>query len=165
MSVLIIALPRTGSTSLLYKIAEENNFKPLFEPFDNSGRVKYVRENGIVVKTIICHHPNNSKLAKEFDKVILLSRKNLLECAESHAYQVHFSKKKGYNSNHSYYYEEAPEDVFKLCYSNILKWDYEMNELSAKLSIPITYYEDLYDPEDKHRLRRGDRNKSSKKLI
>lgn len=165
MRVLIIALPRTGSTSLLYKIAKENNLKPLFEPFDNSDRSKYAMEKGIVVKTIICHHPNNSKLAKEFDEVILLSRKNLLECAESHAYQVYFSKTKSYNSNFPYLYEKAPEDVFKLCYSNILKWNYEINQLSVKLNIPVTYYEDLYNPEDERRLRKGDRNKSGKKLI
>ena len=62
-------------------------------------------------------------------------------------------------------YEKAPEDVFKLCYSNILKWNYEINQLSVKLNIPVTYYEDLYNPEDERRLRKGDRNKSGKKLI
>jgi hypothetical protein len=92
MSILIIALPRTGSTSLLNKLSKERGLKPLFEPFDNTGRFKYNNEKNVVLKTIICHHPNNIELCKEFDEIILLSRKNLLECAESHAYQTHFSK-------------------------------------------------------------------------
>ena len=155
MSILIIALPRTGSTSLLYKLAKENGFNPLFEPFDNSGRVQYNGETNIVLKTIICHHTNNFQLSKGFDEVILLSRKNILECAESHAYQTYFSKTKNYNSNNPYYYEEVPSEVFKLCYNDILKWNIELEELAKKLNISITYYEDLYDPANENRLRKG----------
>jgi len=155
MSILIIALPRTGSTSLLYKLAKENQFKPLFEPFDNSGRIQYNGEKNVVVKTIICHHPNNFELTKEFDKVILLSRKNILECAESHAYQTYFSKTKNYNSNNPYYYEEVPSNIFQLCYDDILKWNIELEELAKKLNIQITYYEDIYDPTNENRLRKG----------
>ena len=158
MSILIIALPRTGSTSLLYKIAKEKQMKPLFEPFDNSGRVQYYKESNNVVKTIICHHPNNSKLSKDFDEVILLSRKNLIECAESHAYQTYFSKTKNYNSNNSYLYEDIPSDIFKLCYNDIIKWNNDLQKLSFELNIPITFYEDLYNPTDKNRLRKGNRN-------
>ena len=92
MSVLIIALPRTGSTSLLNKIADEKGFKPLFEPFDGTGRVIYNKEKDVVVKTIICHHPNNLELSQEFDEVILLTRRNIKECVESHAFQTYYSK-------------------------------------------------------------------------
>jgi hypothetical protein len=165
MSVLIIALPRTGSTSLLYKIAKERNFKPLFEPFDNTGRVKYSNEKDSVVKTIICHHSNNLGLAKKFDEIILLSRKNLLECAESHAYQTYFSKVKNYNSNDPYYYEEVPKELFELCYNDILKWNADLSELSVNLNTPITYYEDLYNPLDKDRLRKGKRDEIRMKLF
>ncbi len=111
MRILIISLPRTGSTSLLYKLAKDKNLKPLFEPFDGSNRVKYNGEDNVVVKTIISHHSNNIKLSEEFDQVILLSRKNLLECAESHAYQTYFSKVKNYNSNNEYYYEDVVDSV------------------------------------------------------
>jgi len=164
MSILIIALPRTGSTSLLYKLAKKNNLNPLFEPFDNTGRVNYNGEKNIVLKTIICHHPNNFELSKGFDEVILLSRKNILECAESHAYQTYFSKTKNYNSNNEYYYEEVPSKIFQLCYNDIIKWNEELNELSLKLNIPITYYEDLYDLNDKNRLRKGNKG-DIKKLL
>jgi hypothetical protein len=165
MSILIIALPRTGSTSLLYKLAKENGLTSLFEPFDNSGRVKYNGEKNTIVKTIICHHPNNFELSDEFNKVILLSRKNLLECAESHAYQTYFSKTKNYNSNNQYYYEDVPSDIFELCYNDIIKWNDELNELSHKLNIPITYYEDIYDINHPDRLRKGNRDNTNNKLL
>jgi hypothetical protein len=165
MRILIIALPRTGSTSLLNKLAKENKLTPLFEPFDGSERTKYNNEDNVVVKTIICHHPNNLELSKEFDEVLLLSRKNLLECAESHSYQTYFSKKKNYNSNDPYFYEEVPSEVFDLCYNDIIKWNDEINELSFKLNIPVIYYEDLYDSKDEGRLRKGNRKKIGNKLI
>ena len=66
MSILIIALPRTGSTSLLYRLAKEKGLKPLFEPFDGSNRVSYNNEKDVVVKTIICHHNDNLELTKQF---------------------------------------------------------------------------------------------------
>jgi hypothetical protein len=164
MSILIIALPRTGSTSLLHKLAKENGLTPLFEPFDGSGRVQYNGEKNVILKTIICHHPNNFQLSKEFDRVILLSRKNILECAESHAYQTYFSKTKNYNSNNPYYYEEVPSDIFELCYNDILKWNNDLNELAFKLNIPITYYEDIYDRTHSDRLRKGSRSNIEKLL-
>jgi len=157
MSILIIALPRTGSTSLLYKLAKENGFKPLYEPFDNTGRFIYNGEKNVVVKTIICHHPNNFELSKEFDSVILLSRKNVLENAQSHSYSTYFSRTKNYNSNKQYYYEDTPTHIFELCYNNIIKWNEDLKELSNKLNIPITYYEDIYDSNDINRLRKGNR--------
>ena len=164
MSILIISLPRTGSTSLLYKLAKENEFKPLFEPFDGTDRVQYNGEKNVVLKTIICHHPNNFELSNEFDEIILLSRKNILECAESHAYQTYFSKTKNYNSHTQYFYDEVPPNIFELCYNDIIKWNTDLNELSTKLNISITYYEDIYDTNHPNRLRKG--NKSNiKKLL
>jgi len=165
MSILIIALPRTGSTSLLHKLAKENGLTPLFEPFDGSGRVQYNGEKNVIVKTIICHHPNNFELSKEFDSVILLSRKNVLENAQSHSYSTYFSRTKNYNSNKQYYYEDTPTHVFELCYNNIIKWNEDLKELSTKLNIPITYYEDIYDPTDSNRLRKGNRDNNNNKLI
>ena len=165
MSVLIISLPRTGSTSLLHKIAKEKNLKPLFEPFDGTGRIEYNGERDVVVKTIICHHNDNLKLSKKFDEVILLTRRNVKECTESHAYQTYFSKKKNYNSNTPYVYEEVPSEIYELCYNDIIKWNKEIDELSTKLNVPITYYEDIFDFNNEGRLRKGNRDKTIKKLI
>ena len=165
MSVLIISLPRTGSTSLLYKLASEKGLTPLFEPFDGSNRVKYNGESNVVVKTIISHHSNNLKLSKEFDEVVLLSRRNLLECVESHAYQTYFSKVKNYNSNNPYYYENVIDSVFKVCYDDIIKWNTELNILSEKINVPISYYEDIFDVNSNDRLRKGNKSDYKNKLI
>jgi hypothetical protein len=165
MSVLIISLPRTGSTSLLHKIAKEKNLKPLFEPFDGTGRVEYNGEKNVVVKTIICHHNDNIQLSKNFDEVILLTRRNVKECVESHAYQTYFSKIKNYDSNKPYVYEEIPTDIFELCHNDIIKWNKELSDLSTKLNTSITYYEDIFDFNSEQRLRKGDRDKTIKKLI
>ena len=165
MSVLIISLPRAGSTSLLYKIATEKMLIPIFEPFDGTNRVKYNNQSNIVVKTIVPHYKDNLKLSEEFDEIILLSRRNLLECIESHAYQTYFSKVKNYNSNNQYYYEDVPKDVFEMCYNDILKWNTELIELSDALNIPITYYEDIYDVYSKDRLRLGNKDNLKKTII
>lgn len=164
MRILIISLPRTGSTSLLNKIAKERNLKAYFEPFDGTNRVLYNGEDNSIVKTIICHHPNNLELAKGFDEVILLSRKNLKELIESHSYQTYFSKR-GYNSNSQYVYKTPPQDVINLCTSDILNWNEEINYLSDITKIPITYYEDIYNPNDSKRLRKGNLDDYEKKLI
>ena len=165
MSILIISLPRTGSTSLLYKLANERGLIPLFEPFDGTNRFRYNGENNVIVKTIVPQHIDNLKLSEEFDEVILLSRRNLLECAESHTYQTYFSKTKNYNSNTQYYYEDVPNDIFEMCYIDIIKWDSELIELSTALNSPITYYEDIYDISSKDRLRLGNKNNLKKSLI
>jgi len=163
MSILIIALPRTGSTSLLNKLAKENNYKALFEPFNGERSEKYNGGKNVVIKTIICNHSNNFELSKGFDSIILLSRRNILEHVESHAYHTYFSKKRNYNSNHPYVYEEVPSEVFELCYNDIVKWNKDLNELSSKLNIPITYYEDIYDINSDEKLRKG--NKTTYKSI
>ena len=152
MKILIISLPRTGSTSLLYKIAKDRNLKPFFEPFDGINRVIYNNENNSVVKTIISHHSNNLELINRFDEVILLNRRNLKELIESHSYQTYFSKT-GYNSNNPYVYKQPPQEIINLCTSDILNWNEEINYISDVTKIPIIYYEDIFDNNSKDRLR------------
>ncbi len=165
MRILIIAVPRSGSTSLLNNIAKERNLIPFFEPFDGTDRIKFNNEDNVIVKTIVPHHKDNLSLCDQFDEVILLSRKNVLECVESHAYHTYFSKRKNYDSNSPYLYEEMPLDIFNLCYSDILKWNRELKQISIIKNIPITYYEDIFDHNSEDRLRKGDKIKNTNKLI
>jgi hypothetical protein len=172
MRILIISLPRTGSTSLLHSIANSKKLKPLFEPFDGTNRVTYEDEmSNIVLKTIVdVQRPENCddylnwiiKFSKSFDEIILLSRKDLKACAESHAYSVH-NRKNGFTSTDSYLWEPTPVD--ELCYNNIIKWNSVLNTLSNVFNIPITYYEDLYNPNDIGRLRKGNRDEFGKSII
>jgi hypothetical protein len=172
MRILIISLPRTGSTSLLRDICNSKKLKEVFEPFDGTNRFAYNDGmDNIVVKTIVLFQKPSDVLdynewilefSKKFDEVILLSRKNLIECAESHAYAV-FNRKKGFTSEMQYIWEETPN--FDKCYSDIIKWDTTLKMISTKLDIPITYYEDIYDLNSDGRLRKGNRSAYTQSLI
>ncbi len=172
MKILIISLPRTGSTNLMQNLAKKNKLKPLFEPFDGSARENYHEKmDNIVLKTIVEQQPDLDigylefikDLIGKFDKVILLSRKNLQECAESHAYFVHNRGKKGFTSATEYFWEPTPVD--DLCLKNIIKWNDILQEISETYKIPITYYEDLYDTKSFKRLRKGNKNDIKKNII
>lgn len=165
MKILIISLPRTGSTSLLYKLSNEKNLTPIFEPFDGTNRIIYNNEDDCVVKTIICHHPNNLELIKNFDEIILLNRRNLTDLIESHSYHTYFSKVNGYNSNNPYVYKKPPDEIYNLCVSDVLNWNEEMKHLSEIINVPIVYYEDLFNQTEKGRLRIGKKEDFVKKLI
>ncbi len=174
MKVLIIALARTGSSNLLFKLAEKNNLKPIFEPFrgeieneyfDGINRWVYNEsEDNIVVKTIIHHHRDNLKLAEKFDKVILLSRRDLKQCAESTIY--HFKNRtEGFKSWMEYYYEGISDEELQECLEFVKENHNQLVALSEKLGVPITYYEDLYDLNSPKRLRKFSKNEISKNKI
>lgn len=153
MKILIIALPRTGSTSLLYKLAKDTKLKPIFEPFDGSGREIYNNnDDNVIVKTIVPHHTNNLQLINEFNQIILLNRRNFAEHLESHSYQTYF-KNFGYNSNNKYIYKKPPTEIIDICKNDLTKWSDELKYISEKININISYYEDLFDSKSKERLR------------
>jgi hypothetical protein len=161
MRVLIIALPRTGSTSLLYNISKERDLRPIFEPFDWSGRFLYNDDmDNVVVKTIIYQHPNNIELSKKFDEVILLNRRNFNDHLESYSYLYH-NKPLGYHSAKPYRYISPPADVIKEAEKLLIKMSENLKYLSDTLNIPIQYYEDLFNPESEGRLRLDLSNKKS----
>lgn len=154
MKILIISLPRTGSSNLLYSLGEKRNLKPIFEPFDGTNRHVYnSTDDDVIVKTIISHHENNLDLCKEFNEIILLTRKDLVACSESYAYFVKNLRKK-FQSYYEYFYEDVSETEFNETYELIKKYDEEISLLSTQLNVPLTYYEDLYDPNSEDRLRK-----------
>jgi hypothetical protein len=170
MKILIISLPRTGSSNLLFDIAKEKNLKPIFEPFselkknDNINRTYDASEDDIIVKTIINQHNNNIELAKEFDEVILLSRKDLRACAESFAYFVK-NKSKGFGSWFPYVYGGITSDEIELALKQIISYHFKLQDISEKLNVPIRYYEDIYDVLSSERLRKFDIKEISKKIL
>jgi hypothetical protein len=129
--------------------------------------IKYnLNENNIVVKTMIYHIPpfsNNIingyiEFSKTFNKIILLSRKNLKECAESWAYlQQH--NHKGFDSTKQYVWE-TPDNLDKH-YEDILNWNNLLLKISKVLNINISYYEDIFDVNSIDRYRKN-LNKSNK---
>ena len=174
MSILIIALPRTGSSELGRRLSINNKFKYEFEPFNPiAGLPPLTNFKNIVLKTIIFQLPHYIKeenrinwlieLKKEFDEVILLSRKNLINCAESWSYLNYKKQQNGFESNQPYLWEKTPN--YEIALENIIKWNKELAFVSNELNIPITYYEDLYDVNDTNRLRKGNREDYKRKLL
>jgi len=172
MSILIIALPRTGSSELGRRLSTYNKFKYEFEPFNPSvGLPPLTDFKKIVLKTIIFHLPyyvNEEnrinwliELTKNFGEVVLLSRKNLIDCAESWSYLIH--KEKSFKSNQPYLWEKTPN--YDKEYGNIIKWNEELTFISNELKIPITYYEDIYNSNENGKLRKGNLNDYEKKII
>jgi hypothetical protein len=169
MKVLIISLPRTGSSTLLFKLAEERNLKPIYEPFhDGTNQFKEWKynpnEDNIIVKTIINQHQNNLDLVKEFDEVILLSRRDLKECAESYAYFM-VNVRDGFQSWQEYYYDNITESDYMYALNLISKMNEDIQIISNELNIPITYYEDLFDIESEERLRKYSTKEVKKKKM
>jgi hypothetical protein len=174
MSILIIALPRTGSSELIRRLSAKHKAENVFEPFNPSvGLPPLTNFKNIVLKTIIFHLPYYVKeenrinwlieLTKNFDEVILLSRKNLTDCAESWSYLMHKEKQKSFKSNQAYLWEKTPN--YNEEYLNIIKWNEELKFISTELNIPITYYEDIYDVNDSGKLRKGNLINYEKKII
>jgi hypothetical protein len=174
MNILIISLPRTGSTELGKDISIKHKLKYECEPFNGVNKLlNHSYLNNIVLKTILFHLPsyvNESnrinwliELSKNFNEVILLSRRNLIECAESWAYLQYNEKQKSFKADEPYLWERTPN--FDEEFDFIQKCNDELVYISQKLNIPITYYEDIYNENDSNKLRKGNRFDYSKNII
>ena len=170
MKVLIISLPRCGSTALMHKISDELDLVPYMEPF--SAEIKnqppydfWNDKQNVVVKTLIGQPRLDNlvsfytKFSKNFDEVILLSRRDLVAAAESYAY-LKWNLSNGFMLDDEYQWEETPNlsEIYQL----ITKLDDDIIKLSKILNLKVSYYEDLYDLNSSKRLRK---NKRVKPLI
>jgi hypothetical protein len=172
MRILIISLPRTGSTSFAKKLAEQYGLSLVFEPFAPNAKLlnifknfesDYTKDN-VVVKTLVNDMHDVDWLvnfSKEFDEVYLLSRRNLKECIESWAYLNYKRSEIGFDFETEYYWERTPN--YEEYENQILKWNEKLKEVSKELNKSIIYYEDIFDS-TKNRLRKGDK-KFNKKII
>jgi len=147
----IVAMHRTGSTSLLKGFRGIFRTRYLGEPWNLRvhDEHKYKDPKTVIghdlLKTLIMQLPPGetdiikfySDFVKHYDNVIILSRKNRKAIAESWGLAERTN-----NWNYSYYLEENHNlDI------DLTPIDYYCNkleELSEKLQIPITWYEDLY---------------------
>ena len=156
MKILILALARSGSTSLLKRISEEQKLNSIGEPFNNiNGNLEKYKDydwkntNDICVKTHINHKDVTFYLEfiKFFDEVILLSRKDLNACAESLSYANYFQ-----NFTEKYEWINTPNlnQNIKL----VKEFDEELKKLSKLTNIKISYYEDLFNTESEDKLRK-----------
>ena len=153
MKILIIAIPRSGSTTLLKTISSMLKLKRMGEPF-NEGFARnvnwnYKPENNVVVKSLInIIVPNHNTInfykeySKLFDKTIILSRKNTQEAAESYAFQMWTPTNIPNKWHHKYNYNHLG-DIDKWV-EFMIKNTSDLEILSKELNIEIDWYEDLY---------------------
>ena len=147
----IVAMHRTGSTSLLKGFRGIFKMRYLGEPWNLRVHDEYKYKDPKTVighdllKTLIMQLPPGetdiikfySDFVKHYDKVIILSRKNRKAIAESWGLA-----EKTNNWNFSYYLEENHNLNIDL--TPVDYYCDKLEELSQKLKIPITWYEDLY---------------------
>jgi len=140
MKVIIICLPRTGSTNLLHSLGRLLNLKTYNEPFEE----KYQGENyefnqSHIIKTMI----NDLKLKPlDFDKIIILARKDLKAQLESFTFALKNDK---WHEN----YNDKDIEIAKQHYYDFNAMKLKLEKLSKEINIPITWYEDLYLETDK----------------
>ena len=161
MKICIVANPRTGSSSLfgLIKSHLPKNYHSVSEPF-NVKHMKYISDDrnhidifenseNVFFKNICYQYPTkyNNKdewyewLFNNFDKIILLDRKDRLSQSESFVY--HESKNDLNWNIHSYY------DLTNIDKTRIEKRIEILEEdgqflLNNSNKFPLFYYEDLY---------------------
>ena len=150
MKILIIAIPRSGSQTLLKSIGTCLNLTTMGEPFNEAIRKNVnfhdtVVENNVVVKSLIdINIPNvinfYKEYSKSFDKTILLSRKNTKELSESYEFQIWKDELTTWHQKYTYSQNGDIDKWVEFMIKN--KSDLEI--LSNELKIEIDWYEDLY---------------------
>jgi hypothetical protein len=147
-SVLIIGVPRSGTTSLCHAFGKhlqeiEEPLNPIIAKKLSTKEIfKKCTEKNIVFKTIASHVPYdwkgttidfNTTLSSYFDYTLLLDRKDTNKQIVSYINLVkYFSKKNKYD----YCKGEYTKDIY---YQKYL-----VRELADQLNIKLTYYEDIY---------------------
>jgi hypothetical protein len=154
MRILIISLPRTGSTSLVKGLSESLEIECLIQPFS-----KYIwgesvineipNHNDLIVKTLINEYPSScddmisfyNNLITQFDKTILLTRKDLKLCAESYGYHLKHSSHEFWHKPYNYTSYDIDIDY----YINLLNdLNGKLDILSKKNNISLDYYEQIF---------------------
>jgi len=142
-------IPRSGSVSLLNALSESLNFNKIGEPFNSYlwKTLPNIETDNTVIKTFIDQTPDGTNpiefytsFVKEFDKVILVSRKNIIEAVESYSYHIQNSTKEGWVK--PYYYDDNT-NIDKY-YDWFLSMETQIIELSKNLDIEIDWYEDIF---------------------
>jgi hypothetical protein len=160
MKIIILAMARTGSSSLQRKLAEKHKLKIIYEPsYDANRDLNEQIEKDSVVKIILWRMPDGVtdemkwwlELTSKFDEVILLARKSLKDCAESISYMRYQRERTFFNGSMKYVWEPTPN--YPEVYDMVNEYYLKLVELSKALDVDITYYEDIFDLNSPNRLR------------
>ena len=171
MKVLIVGVPRSGTTSLMSGFHDQGYYK-ISEPYNpfiwiNTKHGYPLKEleqyPTLIVKTLVSQIHDSWKgdwlsfiveLSKHFDKVILLDRRDNKEHYTSMVnldYKLYLQRVLG-EDTHPFkkWREEEIPSMFEAGYKSgggeakLISLKTQLNELANKLSINVDYYEDLY---------------------
>ncbi len=142
-SCLIIASPRSGSSNLMRSIAKANNLLKCFEPFGDVIE-QQLKINNYCTKVIGRRKPVEFwvELSSKFDKVVLQSRRNSLQAAESFT-KLYTSKTRNPDMKWTSLTEEESLKL-PIAIDIINISEKVIEDLSLKLNIDIDYYEDIF---------------------
>lgn len=158
MKIILIALPRTGSTSIVEYFKHTNkNFKTFSEPFNQNGKEGYysykqvIKPKNVFVKHLFEQIPKDlynlndkevfEKIREDFDKIVFLDRKNIKEQSES------LSKAITTGIWHTkYIYSEKEGHCNRLDYSLSILLERKENMITVQKNYgyKIFYYEDIF---------------------
>ena len=154
MKILIIATPRSGSTTLTNRLAVVLGYAKYHEPFNYNHPKLAFRTfpdkfpEDVIVKTLfhqIPLHSNDPFLfykdeILKYDKVIILARQDLKASYESFNYNLVHNETGNWHL--PYMYKEV--DFNLDLYTDYLKWTNDIVKFSRTSNIEMTWYEDLY---------------------
>jgi|SaaInlV_100m_DNA_5_1039725.scaffolds.fasta_scaffold57857_2 hypothetical protein len=172
MKILLLSLPRTGSTSLYTQLCKEHNALGVFNPFDDTGRtsIPWEYKGNLVVKCGIIYGFTDQErdqradkfveLAKKFDQVRFLCRRDFHSHIESLAYLQENNeydkaayREETFTSTTKYRYKTPSETRLNAAADTIQTLEYILLKVAAKLDGTVEYYEDLFDPKGPGRYR------------
>lgn len=154
-SILIIAVPRSGSTSLcnsfsksFFEISEPLNETLLWRsPLDTKSFIEQISKKNIVVKTMPNHLPSDWKqkdylnfidnIIPYFDHVILLDRKNVKKQYDSYVKIMNYLQNDGR-------WPEWTEEKLSLAERFFWLQKYLIREISINHNLKISFYEDIF---------------------
>ena len=150
--ILILHVNRCGSTRLSKSLSLELNTTHYPSPFrsyilNQPKEFSFYFNNPCILQERVINEPEERlrQLIEGFDKVILLTRRELNKAIESWAYVAYHRNKVGshFNSHTTkYVWEKTPNyQEIKLVLESA---DKLLKDFSNDYNIPITYYEDLY---------------------
>lgn len=146
MSILILSTVRSGSSRLLQAICKEYNQEGVFEPTTPMYKCDFDPKKDIV-KIVVQTLPTYQliELISEFDKVILLDRKDIIAQSESYLNlwnNLNGKYDKKYTST-NFSDKQIKETILKFT-----DWKKKLYKISIETNIPIVYLEDLLEHKD-----------------
>lgn len=155
-NILIIALPRSGGTSLMQQLAKKHKLGARFEPELTQWPVEPKDD---VTKVIVDRFSmiDIISIAENYDNIILHSRHDIISTAESLATMLYHWGDDSHAEKpwHSDLLKEVPQWYLEQTCHRVVHCQLLMHVLSQELKLPIQYYEDIFDSNSNERLRKN----------